>query len=519
MGRQSTSKPTGHRSRPNRSLPAVVLVVSACLATFASPTAAVSGRPAPPRHVEVRSVSQTSIGLSWMPSPNPGPVIRYRIYVNAALRASVRTTSYRVGGLRCGTSYVVAVDAYDADRGSSIRWARRLNTQRCADDRARPRPPEAAKCSKTIGAETGLAPAIVSARAGSVVCLRSGTYSGFTLSNVSKASDVTLQPAPGATVTFNSSVALHHDTHIRVSGLGGTMSIAGINVDDAGGCEYHVTVDHVVFTAPGQTSSGCTNSDVLFDHDSWDNLGTGSSEGRFTIYGSHSSAGPVGITVSNSHFGGEGPGGTCSDGVEVLGAYGVQIGPGNEFTGIYQNGCTNGAHADPIGYSEAPHLLVIGNYFHDNGDGSGGMLGDTNETDFGVVGGSVITQNVFVCSGYPYSILGYGAKGFTITHNTFAGGGLVRFEEEDRSKPSGNLVRDNVFAPGGGISLSAASAGYGTNDHNLNAGQPGTADIRGTPVFVGGKKPTSYAGFVLAAGSPGKEAASHGGDMGISGDG
>ena len=70
---------------------------------------------------------------------------------------------------------------------------------------------------------------------------------------------------------------------------------------------------------------------------------------------------------------------------------------------------------------------------------------------------------------------------------------------------------------GGGISLDSGASGYGTNDHNLNPGQPGTANITGTPVFVGGKKPTSYAGYRLAAGSRGKGTASRGGDMGIRG--
>ena len=46
--------------------------------------------------------------------PKAARVGGFRIYVNGALRASVRATSYRVGGLRCGTSYVVAVAAYDA---------------------------------------------------------------------------------------------------------------------------------------------------------------------------------------------------------------------------------------------------------------------------------------------------------------------------------------------------------------------------------------------------------------------
>ena len=123
-----------------------------------------------------------------------------------------------------------------------------------------------------------------------------------------------------------------------------------------------------------------------------------------------------------------------------------------------------------------------------------------------------VTNNVFACScQYPYSIFARGAQNWTIAHNTFAGGGTVDFTFQSVSA-AGNLVRDNVFTAGGGISV---DDNYGSNDHNLNAGQPGTADISGTPVFVGGTNPTSYAGYVLAAGSPGKSAASNGADMGI----
>jgi hypothetical protein len=114
---------------------------------------------------------------------------------------------------------------------------------------------------------------------------------------------------------------------------------------------------------------------------------------------------------------------------------------------------------------------------------------------------------------YPWSIFAGGAHNWTIQHNTFAGGGDVRFEVFNGYTPSGNLVRDNVFTAGGGISTS--SSGYGANDHNLNAGQSGNGNVTGTPVFVGGSNPTSYAGYRLASGSPGKGAASDGTDMGI----
>ena len=119
------------RSR-HRSLRAIVLAVLATvLGAVCSPAATATKRPAPPRSLEVRSISNTSVHLSWVASPSAAPVAGFRIYVNGSLRISVRTTSYRVGGLTCGTSYVLAVGAYDAHgRGSKLR-SRRVRTTQC----------------------------------------------------------------------------------------------------------------------------------------------------------------------------------------------------------------------------------------------------------------------------------------------------------------------------------------------------------------------------------------------------
>ena len=73
-------------------------------------------------------------------------------------------------------------------------------------------------------------------------------------------------------------------------------------------------------------------------------------EGRLTVRGYNNTA-PVGVTITNNHFGNGGE----SDGVQLIGgAYGVQVGPGNEFTGIKQGSYS--AHVDPIQlYGTTPH--------------------------------------------------------------------------------------------------------------------------------------------------------------------
>ena len=137
MEQRPTSSPFrfSGRSRRNRTSGSVALVlVSVCVAAVGSPAATAIKRPAPPQSLQVRTVSQTSIRVSWLVSPSAVPVAGFRIYVNGGLRASVRGTSYRVGGLRCGTSYIVAVGAYDGHGRRSKLRSRKVSTTRCGRD-------------------------------------------------------------------------------------------------------------------------------------------------------------------------------------------------------------------------------------------------------------------------------------------------------------------------------------------------------------------------------------------------
>jgi hypothetical protein len=420
----------------------------------------------------------------------PGLVLRRRLRQNRLLVAVL------VGLLAC----VAAVSSSTATASE-----RRISVD---DVLTAPGPRAGASCSKTIGVGTSLAAAIASARPGSVVCLGSGDYGNLTLISLTKTLDVTVHPAATAAVTIGQ-VTLDHVRHLRFTGIGGKMTIQGGELDPSGPCSSNVTIDHVAFSNGLNVTARCGGMNILIDHDTFDNLGIDTWEGRLNVVagGSHNSR-RVGVTISNSRFSGG-----CSDGIDVVGPPGVQIGPGNEFTGIQQDGC-DPVHADPVQCATAPHLLLTGNYFHDNGDGSGGLMCGNGEHDI------TISNNVFACTcDYPYSIYAGGDYNLTITHNTFAGGGLVRFEVDDGKVPAHNLVRDNVFTVGGGISLDSGSRSYGFNDHNLNAGEPGVADIRGVPVFVGGAKPTSYSGYGLAPSSRGKGRAVGGSDMGIRGRG
>ena len=458
--------------------------------------------PTRPGKLKIRSVSATVIHVSWAASHSNVRVSGYRIYVNGVLRASVHSRSFQIRRLRCGTKYALAVSAYDsAGRASPSRF-RTVRTLRCAPGRKAPH------CTKTTSGS--LAGAIHNASAGATICLRSGSYGAVKFRSLSKSSDVTVRPAPGANVTIGS-VNLQVVSHLRFTGLGGTMSVDGADVDASDTrpkCSSHLTFDHLKFTRGMDILPRCANMAILVDHANLNNLrNTGVGDGRLNVQAvDEGPSRDQGITISNSTFNGG-----CSKGIQILGgAYGVQV-LNNEFAYLPDQGtcdAVNGIHIGGVQIYGGSHTVLRGNYFHDNGTSAGGLnMGDGDYT--------TVEDNVWVCSCvYPWSIQAYATHGSIFRHNTFAGGGGLHFQYQ-AGYPANNIIRDNVFTdPDNGITDSSG-ARWGTQDHNLNAGVPGRGNLKGRPVFVGGKKPKSYQGYRLARRSRGKGAASDGGDLGI----
>ena len=77
--------------------------------------------PRAPTQLHVSASSRTSLSLSWRASPDKARVVGYDVYRSGRRVASVKTTSYTFGSLRCGTSYLVGVAARGATGGVSRR--------------------------------------------------------------------------------------------------------------------------------------------------------------------------------------------------------------------------------------------------------------------------------------------------------------------------------------------------------------------------------------------------------------
>jgi hypothetical protein len=208
------------------------------------------------------------------------------------------------------------------------------------------------------------------------------------------------------------------------------------------------------------------------------------------------STGPAGVTVSNSIL----QGGNL-DGVRPDVNGGVVV-ENNQFIDIKENGEGDCQHTDSIQFYGGQNITIRNNYFR---GGSNGIVA------FDGTSGNIITGNVCVNLGRGACITLYSDKNSVVEHNaTVTNMDVLEIDHKPADAAgTGTIFRNNV----GGLSAANGST-VAVNTKNLFSGASGT-NINGTPIFVGGSSPTTWAGFKLAPGSPGIGAASDGTDVGI----
>jgi hypothetical protein len=350
----------------------------------------------------------------------------------------------------------------------------------------------AQSCTQTLSPGASLGSAISSAPAGSTICLNSGSYGSVSVSNVTKNPRVTVRSVSGqgATLSLTTSNGANGFTFDSLTLTKWNMS---------GSTTKNITVRNIRFTGQADLSlCGVSNANILIDASTFIDITPGASdpEGRLQI-AQPACAGsqPVGVTVTNSLFENTSSNVGESDGIQV-GATGAVIGPGNTFRGIRQANFDR--HIDAIqGYGQR-NTVITGNYFINN-TVDVGIYDDGN--------GEIITNNVFQNAVTSFR----GADNTTITHNTFFGSD---FRIEGKSgTPSGMVIRDNLFRNHSVIG-SMSCSGCTITHNQFASGGFGTNNVIGTPTFVGGSSPTTWAGFQLAGSSIGKSAATDGQDMG-----
>jgi chitodextrinase len=89
--------------------------------------------PTAPTALSVSGATQTAVTLGWAASSDNVAVTGYTVYNGASSLGTTSSRSYVVGGLTCGTSYTVAVDAYDAAGNHSTKALQTVSTTACPD--------------------------------------------------------------------------------------------------------------------------------------------------------------------------------------------------------------------------------------------------------------------------------------------------------------------------------------------------------------------------------------------------
>jgi hypothetical protein len=347
--------------------------------------------------------------------------------------------------------------------------------------------PVAAPAADLNATPANLGSVFGAAQGGDVIHLAAGSYGTF--SGASKPSTVSLVAAPGAAVTME--VAFAPADHISLDGV----TVTSANLAGA----HDIAITNSTFTGMTTIDAKLANANIVFNGDRFDaiNKCSSCSEGRITVRGYDGSSQPVGVTITNSHFGGG-----ESDGIQIVGgAYGAQIGPGNEFSAIRQGDLAT--HVDPIQLYGSSHTLITGNYFHDNSTAI--MAPDGGEAER-------IENNVFVMDEYPWAVMASHIPGLVMSHNTMVGGSL---HVDDATNPGSASTPTSGQATNNAGPVTVGQRGSFTESHNIFPGASGTNDINASPKLAGGAKPAGYAAFVLAPGTPGVKAADDGTDMGI----
>jgi hypothetical protein len=275
-----------------------------------------------------------------------------------------------------------------------------------------------------------LASIFAQADAGDTIVLASGRYGIFR--GAIKAGMVTLEPAPGATVTM--AVEFNPAANITLDRL----RVTSLEIADPR--SHDLTVRNSRFEAAQAVirTGDLSNADILLDHNShvgYDKC-TKCYEGRVEFVGR--TARPSGVTISNSSFSGG-----DSDGIQN-GGYGVRI-LNNRFTDIHQVDGAGGVHADAIQLYGSKGTVIRGNAMRDVADGIMAPDGTDHE---------VIEHNFIQTDGYPYAVTLGGDTGSVIRGNQLPGGrchyglpcGTLRIARgNDGTASRGTVVQGNVL--------------------------------------------------------------------------
>jgi hypothetical protein len=294
-------------------------------------------------------------------------------------------------------------------------------------------------------------------------------------------------------------------SNVTVTGFSGSSSSGGLLVEVAGyGNNSNITFSHNAMNTGGVViRNGSANANITITENQFVGFASASETGRMLVY--TTSPCPNGVTISHNLMSGG-----VADGIDIDGGTcGTQI-LYNVITNIIQANC-GAIHCDAIQDNGGGLDTVIdGNWIYNTTDcfglydGTTGYLIENNECGPGAVDTS-------------YWMQFGGASGITFDHNTITSTAGAVYGNSNAGQPSSNVTFTNNIWPSKPSDRPGQPVSGTFNDsYNLCAsGCSGSQDITGSPTFVGGSAPSTWAGFALTAGSLGVGNASDGQNRGI----
>jgi len=385
--------------------------------------------------------------------------------------------------------------------------------------------PAFAVCDQTFttaSSNATIAAAIKAAPNDTTICLDSGTYAGnMDVFSGTRTGYVTITSTTGRGAILKPRIGAMHYTRWT------ELTFTGVLVNSCSRHNQFINFTMVEASGQGFDTDGSTclttDLDLLIDGGTFHRVSMGVNTGGLNFKYVRDTQ------LTNSTF--TGGGDTGADYIQFQGNSTVEIGPNNSFSGLLQADCSvssPGSHCDAIQIagSTTGYYWFHGNYFAN---------GDTFILAPDRTGNILIEDNVFNGCGvaYAHKFQVNPIVGAVIRHNTFAD---VRVSVDSKLiwPASEDVLAENNIIYDCGSNSETGWKTIGGNgcidctfrytlagdvdayltDTNCTNCSFGTGDIVATPVFVGGATPNTWAGWELAAASPGDGAATDGFDIG-----
>jgi len=188
-----------------------------------------------PRHVRLWVTQPAPRGLTICASTDCGPraatlhwtlppfpnTSGYYVLLNAVQVADVVSPSYTLGGMDCGTTFTLGVEAHDSSGGHGSLFTTTYTSPACASGSTvvgtagSPTP----TCTATVPVNGNVDSALTSGGANAVVCLASGSWNEIDLTSTHTASNVTIRAATPGSTTVNSLRLQATTANLTVEGL------------------------------------------------------------------------------------------------------------------------------------------------------------------------------------------------------------------------------------------------------------------------------------------------------------